>query len=169
MAGLRYLPVGVAMFVGARVAGGLTVRLGPRRATVLFTAIGAAGLLGLAPVLWGGGSLVAIAGPVIAFGFGTAAAFTPLTVSATAGVHSSRAGVAAGVLNTVRQTSGAAGLAALTAVVTIVASSGDSDPRAALAHGYSVAFAVCAGCVVLAGVVAALAMPRTGASEVGDG
>jgi hypothetical protein len=57
-----------------------------------------------------GGSIVPIVVAGMVFGFGTAAAFTPLTVAATAGVPPDRAGLAAGVLNTVRQTSGAAGI-----------------------------------------------------------
>ncbi|MHA6619166.1 hypothetical protein [Pseudonocardia sp. DLS-67] len=97
-----------------------------------------------------GGTLALIAGPGMVFGFGTAAAFTPLTTAATTGVPRGRAGLAAGVLNTVRRTSGAVGLAALAAV-----------PRTALAHGYAAAFVGCAACLLGATVVAAVTMPRS--------
>ncbi|MEU7219129.1 MFS transporter [Nocardia iowensis] len=146
LAGVGYLPVGVAMVAGARSAGGFTVRFGARRATMLCCAIGATGLAGIslslavdASYFWS----VLVSGAV--FGFGTAAAFTPLTVAATDGVPSQRSGLAAGVLNTVRQTSGAVGLAALSAI--------------ALAAGYAAAFSACTGCLVVACLVAAVSMP----------
>ncbi|MFG1797547.1 DHA2 family efflux MFS transporter permease subunit [Nocardia sp. NPDC049149] len=147
LAGVGYLPSGVAMICGSRSAGWLTVRLGPRRAAALCCAIGGTGFactaVGIAlnaPYFWS----VLVAGMI--FGFGTAAAFTPLTVAATDGVPPERNGLAAGVLNTVRQTSGAVGLAALSAV--------------ALNAGYATAFAVCAACLVAAGVVARILMPH---------
>ncbi|WP_037066209.1 MFS transporter [Pseudonocardia acaciae] len=152
LAGVGYLPVGVAMFAGARSAGRVTVALGPRLATVLCCAIGAVGLAGTCVFIAAGASYVwsvLVAGVV--FGFGTAAAFTPLTVAATSGVPPERGGLAAGVLNTVRQTSGAVGLAALSAVVTAVA---------AQAAGYAAAFGASAGCLAVACLVAAVIMPR---------
>lgn len=161
LAGSGYLPVGVAMFAGAQAAGPLTVRLGPRRAAVSFMVIGVVGLTASAMALDHGGSLALIAGPGMVFGFGTAAAFTPLTVAATTGVPRGRAGLAAGVLNTVRQTSGAVGLAALAAVAAAVTGAATGDPRTALAHGYAAAFVGCAACLLGATVVAAVTMPRS--------
>ncbi|PXX57623.1 EmrB/QacA subfamily drug resistance transporter [Nocardia tenerifensis] len=147
LAGIGYLPVGAAMFLGARSAGSLTVRWGARTATMLYCAIGAAGLLctacGIAvdaSYLW----TVLISGTIL--GFGTAAAFTPITVAATDGVPAERSGLAAGVLNTVRQTSGAVGLAASSAV--------------ALSAGYAASFGACAACLAAACLVAMVAMPR---------
>ncbi|MEV0322529.1 DHA2 family efflux MFS transporter permease subunit [Streptomyces sp. NPDC050658] len=168
-AGLGYLPVGVAMFAGARAAGPLTVRLGPRRACVLCCLVGAAGFAGVAACLGRDSSYaltVVVSGGV--FGFGTAAAFTPITVVATSGVPAERSGLAAGVLNTVRQTSGAVGLAVVSAVSASAAAAWAAAHRgrpggtgaAALAHGHTVAFLVCAACVAAAAGVAFLTMPR---------
>ncbi|WP_242888132.1 MFS transporter [Actinomadura litoris] len=168
--GLGYLPVGVAMFAGARVAGPLTVLLGPRRAVVTCCLIGAAGFAGVAFFLGVDGSYVltvVVSGCV--FGFGTGAAFTPITVVATSGVPPSRNGLAAGVLNTVRQTSGAIGLAVISTVSASAAGSwaaahpgrGGADAPHALAHGHTVAFLVSAGCVAAAALAAALVMPRS--------
>ncbi|MWK40435.1 DHA2 family efflux MFS transporter permease subunit [Actinomadura sp. J1-007] len=170
-AGLGYLPVGVAMFAGAQAAGPLTVRLGPRRATVACCLVGAAGFAGVAAFLGVDGSYpltVVVSGGV--FGFGTAAAFTPITVAATSGVPPARNGLAAGVLNTVRQTSGAIGLAAISTVSASAADGwaaahpgrGGGEAPPALAHGHTVAFLVSAGCVAAAALVAALTMPRDG-------
>ncbi|MFD9904389.1 DHA2 family efflux MFS transporter permease subunit [Streptomyces sp. NPDC059063] len=170
-AGLGYLPVGVAMFAGARAAGPLTVRLGARRASVLCCLVGAAGFAGVAAFLGADGSYpltVVVSGGV--FGFGTAAAFTPITVAATSGVPAERSGLAAGVLNTVRQTSGAVGLAVISTVSASAAAAwatahpgrGGAHGPYALAHGYGVAFLLSAGCVAAAACVAALTMPRDG-------
>ncbi|MGA4837554.1 MFS transporter [Streptomyces sp. G45] len=170
-AGLGYLPVGAAMFAGARAAGPLTVRFGPRRTSVACCLVGAAGFAGVAALLGADGSYALTVGVCgVVFGFGTAAAFTPITVAATGGVPAARSGLAAGVLNTVRQTSGAVGLAAISTVSAAAAAAwshahpgrGGAHGAAALAHGYGVAFLVCAGCVAAAALVAALAMPRTG-------
>ncbi|NJP79375.1 DHA2 family efflux MFS transporter permease subunit [Streptomyces sp. AA8] len=171
-AGLGYLPVGAAMFAGARAAGALTLRFGPRRTAVVCCLLGAAGFAGVAASLGADGSscLLTVVVSGVVFGFGTAAAFTPITVAATGGVPPARSGLAAGVLNTVRQTSGAVGLAVTSTVSATTADAwaaahpgrGGAHGAAALAHGYGVAFLVCAGCVAAAALVAALAMPRSG-------
>ncbi|WP_410662803.1 DHA2 family efflux MFS transporter permease subunit [Amycolatopsis sp. lyj-84] len=161
-AGLAYLPVGVAMFAGARTAGGLSVRLGPRRATALYCAIGAAGFAGVAALTGAHASyVVSVLLPGMVFGFGTAAAFTPITVAATSGVPERQNGLAAGLLNTVRQTSGAIGLAALTALAAAVTAAWQTgSPRdEALVHGYTAAFLASAACLAAAAVVAAVTMP----------
>ncbi|EMD28078.1 DHA2 family efflux MFS transporter permease subunit [Amycolatopsis azurea] len=161
-AGLAYLPVGVAMFAGAQTAGGLSVRLGPRRATTLCCAIGAAGLAGVAALTGPHASyVVSVLLPGMVFGFGTAAAFTPITVAATSGVPEWQNGLAAGLLNTVRQTSGAIGLAALTALAAAVTATWQTGgpPGEAQVHGYTAAFFASAVCLAAAAVVAAVAMP----------
>ncbi|GAA1956187.1 DHA2 family efflux MFS transporter permease subunit [Amycolatopsis minnesotensis] len=166
-AGLGYLPVGVAMFAGAKFAGAVSVRLGPRRATVLYCLVGAAGFAALAALIGADRSyLVSVLVPGAVFGFGTASAFTPITLAATTGVPAHQNGLAAGLLNTVRQTSSAVGLAVLTTISAGVAASWSAahqdgpDSPGALSHGYSVAFAVSAACVVVAAIAAATLMPR---------
>lgn len=166
-AGLGYLPIGVAMFAGAKFAGAVSVRLGPRRATVLYCLVGAVGFAALAVLIGAGESVVeSVLVPGVVFGFGTASAFTPITLAATTGVPAHQNGLAAGVLNTVRQTSSAVGLAVLTTIAAGAAASwssahqGGPGSPGALSHGYSVAFAVSAGCVVVAAAVAAALMPR---------
>ncbi|RBQ14091.1 MFS transporter [Spongiactinospora rosea] len=169
-AGLGYLPVGVAMFAGAQTAGRLTLRFGPRRTTAACCLIGAAGALGVAAFLGVDGSYtltVVVSGGI--FGFGTAAAFTPITIAATSGVPATQNGLAAGLLNTVRQTSGAIGLAALGMISTATASTwatthphplGPAAP-AALARGHTIAFLISAAFLTLAALTATLTMPRS--------
>ncbi|MFD5383581.1 MFS transporter [Streptomyces sp. NPDC127074] len=146
-AGLAYLPVGVAMFAGAQSAGPLSIRIGARRAALLCCALGAVGFAGVAAGTGLHASYpVSVLIPGAVFGFGTAAAFTPITVAATGGLPPDRSGLAAGLLNTVRQTSGALGLAVLSTL--------------ALASGYTAAFAVSAGCLAVAAAAAPLLIPR---------
>lgn len=170
-AGLGYLPTGAAMFVGARAAGRLTVRYSARATTVGCCAVATVGFAGVAALIgvdapyW-----LAVLLPSTLFGFGTAAAFTPVTVVATGDVPAADSGLAAGLLNTVRQTSSAIGLAVLTTIAaaataafgTGVAGSGAAGARSALAHGYAVAFGVAALCVAGAAVLAAVTLPSGG-------
>ncbi|PZG24466.1 MFS transporter, partial [Spongiactinospora gelatinilytica] len=122
-AGLGYLPVGVAMFAGAQAAGRLTLRFGARRVTAGCCLVGAAGALGVAAFLGVDRSYVlTVVVSVGVFGFGTAAALTPITVVASSGVPAAQNGLAAGLLNTVRQTSGAIGLAVLGTISAATAS-----------------------------------------------
>ncbi|WP_246258228.1 DHA2 family efflux MFS transporter permease subunit [Amycolatopsis anabasis] len=159
-AGVGFLPMGVAMFAGARSAGALTVRFGARRAAIGCLVVGALGFAWMAVALADAQAtyLFSVALPGLVFGFGTSSAFTPITVAATSGVPATQNGVAAGLLNTIRQTSGAVGLAVITTLAAAV-SAGESP--AALAHGYSAAFIFSACCVATAAVVAAFSMPRT--------
>ncbi len=164
-AGIGYLPVGAAMFVGAQVAGPLTNRIGARSAAVLLCLVGAAGFLAVALLIgMTDDYAITLLGPGLLLGFGSAAAFTPITVAATSGIPSQQSGLAAGVLNTVRQTSGAIGLAAATTIASAAttnwAHSHPGHPAAAIGHGQAVAFAVAAGCLVLASIGAAVTMPR---------
>ncbi|MFI2229946.1 DHA2 family efflux MFS transporter permease subunit [Nocardia testacea] len=161
-AGIGCLPVGVAMVVGARVAGPCTARWGPGRVTVVCCLGGALGFLAVAaalgvdrPYIW------AVGVPGLVLGMGSAAAFTPVTVAATADVPAAVQGTAAGMLNATRQLSGAVGLAALSAAATAATErAGGPTDLSALAHGYAVAFAIAAGCLTAAAVTAAIVLPR---------
>ncbi|MFG3252705.1 MFS transporter [Streptomyces sp. NPDC048172] len=166
-AGLAYLPVGAAMFVGATAASRVSLRLGPRRAAAASCLLGAAGC-GAVAALTGPHASYALSVmlPGTLFGLGTAAAFTPITVAATSGVPVHRNGLAAGVLNTVRQTSGAVGLAALSTLAAAVTAAAEDRPssrapsRTALAEGYATAFGASACLLAVAALLAWLTMPR---------
>ncbi|MCO1582538.1 DHA2 family efflux MFS transporter permease subunit [Crossiella sp. SN42] len=164
-AGLGYLPIGVAMYLGARAAGWLTVRWGARRATVLCCLVGAAGFLATGALLGVDQPyLIAVAVPGAVLGLGSAAAFTPITVAATAGLPPHHNGLAAGLLNAIRQTSGAIGLAVLSTVSATV--SGGQATRPALAAGYSAAFLLSAAFLVAAAGLAAFALRTRDACTV---
>jgi hypothetical protein len=84
-----------------------------------------------------------------------------MTMTATAGVPHTQAGLAAGLINTTRQIGGAVGLAVM---ATFAASAATHDLHrgvklvAALTAGYDRAFAIGAG-ALLVGAVLALALP----------
>lgn len=142
-AGLAFLPAAGALFLGAQTAGRFTHRHGIRvvaTAGALNAVAGFAWLtrLGIHTGYWPG-----ILVPQVLFGLGIGIAFTPITVAATS-VRPEDAGVAAGVLNTVRQVAAALGLAILTTLTS--------------SNGYDLAFlaAACAALVAAAGAATLL-------------
>lgn len=151
-AGLAFLPAAAALFLGAQTAGRLTHRLGIRSVATAGAIAAVAGFAWLTRLdghttYWPGLVL-----PEVLFGSGIGVAFTPITVSATA-VPPPLAGVAAGVVNTVRQVAAAVGLALLSA---IAASRSPHNP----ASGYDRAFLAAACAASTAAVGAALLLPR---------
>jgi EmrB/QacA subfamily drug resistance transporter len=151
-AGAAFLPAAGALFTGAQLAGRLTHRHGVRLVATTGSLLAAAGFawltrLGDHTQYW-----PTIALPQTLFGLGIGVAFTPITVAATA-VPAHLAGVAAGVLNTVRQVAAAIGLAVLSALITAHSSDGDGD-------GFGLAFGVAALTAAIAAAGAALLLPR---------
>lgn len=147
-AGLAFVPAAAALFAGAQLAGRLTARHGVRLVTAAGALIAATGFAWLSRLgdhthYWPG-----IAVPQILFGLGIGTAFTPITVAATA-VSAHLAGIASGVLNTIRQVAAAVGLAVLASLV--AAHSGG--------HAYGLAFAAASLTAVLAAAGAALLLP----------
>ncbi|WP_083418839.1 DHA2 family efflux MFS transporter permease subunit [Pseudofrankia sp. BMG5.36] len=150
-AGLAFLPAAAALFVGAQTAGQLTHRFGVRTVAT-GGALGAVAGFGWLTQLsdhtsyWPGLVL-----PQLLFGLGIGTAFTPITLAATA-VPPALAGVAAGVLNTVRQVAAALGLA----ILSTLATSQPGDP----ATGYDQAFLIATCTALVAAAVAALLLPQ---------
>lgn len=160
-AGLGFAPVGVAMTIGARLAGRLVPEIGARLTTAACCAVGATGLLWAAVAVGlrqSYGDAMAI--PGFLFGLGTAGAFTPLTVSATGGIAPGRQGAVGGLLNTVRQAGGAVGIAVCGYVSITVTGTDSTTASPALALGYATALGLGAVLLIAATVTALAAMPR---------
>jgi len=161
-AGLAFLPAAAALFTGAQAAGRLTHRYGVRVVATAGALAAVAGFgwltrLGAHTAYWPG-----LLVPQALFGLGIGVAFTPITVAATA-VPPALGGVAAGVINTVRQVSAALGLA----VLSTLATGHHAGAASGSYHGYDHAFWVAATTALLAAAGAALLLPHHPAPPTG--
>ncbi|MCX4670505.1 MFS transporter [Streptomyces sp. NBC_01381] len=115
-AGLAFLPVTVAIVVGAGLSQWLLPVLGPKPFMVVGSAIVALGL-GWQTFITPDSSYVGgVLGPMMLFGFGMGLNFVTLTLTAVSGVAQHEAGAASGLLNATQQVGGALGLSILTTV-----------------------------------------------------
>jgi DHA2 family methylenomycin A resistance protein-like MFS transporter len=108
--GLALAPIMVAITAANLVAGRLSQRLGPPRTIALGTLLVAASAVALLGVDAGTG-YVAMVAQISAFGFGAGCIVPVITSELLGSVERSRSGVAAGALNTLRQTGSAIGVA----------------------------------------------------------
>jgi MFS family permease len=170
-AGLLFLPMSVAIIVGARTAGRVIGRLGPRVMLVIGLGLSAGGFAWLTQLSASSSYAGGILGGTLLISFGMGLSFTPLATAATAGVHWTQAGLASGLLNTARQVGGSIGLAALATIATdrthslLTANSFRYtahlvvSAKSAETSGFDRAFAV-AAVVCAVGALTALAIPR---------
>jgi len=156
--GLAILPAGTMTLVGSLAASRLVARIGPRRQLVLGPVLSAAGLLWMSFLSFGDGYWGHMFLPLAMFGLGIGTTFTPMTLTATAGVPRAEAGLASGLVNTARQVGGAVGLAVLATLAagaTRNSAAAGHAAQVALTTGYDRAFLV-AGLLLLAAAVFAL-------------
>ncbi|MGX5656847.1 DHA2 family efflux MFS transporter permease subunit [Geodermatophilus nigrescens] len=162
-AGFAFLPMTVAIVVGAGIASQLLGRVGPRPLLVGGPALAAAGMLVLGLRLDPTASYLTIVLPsLVTVALGMGLTFVALTSAAVAGVPQEDAGVASALLNAGQQVGGALGLAILTAVSTArteaVAPAGSpATPGyvSAVVEGWGIGFVVAAGFLAAAAVVSA--------------
>jgi EmrB/QacA subfamily drug resistance transporter len=169
-AGLAFIPMALAIIVGAQVSPRLLPRTGRRPVLAVAMLLAAGGFAWLAQVPAHSAYLAHVLGPSCIVALALGLLFTPLASAATADVPMNQAGLASGVLNTSRQIGGSIGLAALATVAVdrahaLAAASGRAG---ALTGGYDRAFAITAviclvglGCSLL--IPAAAAAPAAGA------
>jgi EmrB/QacA subfamily drug resistance transporter len=139
--GLAFLPITVA--IGALSLGwaeSLSTRFGPRPLLIAGLVLSTLGMAWFTFVPLGD-YVTTMLVPMTLLGVGMGVAFPPLMVFAMSGTTPADAGAASGVLNTSAEVGGALGLAVLATV--------------SAAGGFRMAFAIGAGCLVLATVVAA--------------
>jgi len=164
--GMAFVPMALAIVVGAQTSSRLLSRTGVRPLLFVGTLLATVGFLWLSQIQATSGYWNAVFGPGTAIALALGLLFTPLAHAATAGVDQREAGLASGVLNTSRQVGGSIGLAALATVATaqakaVLTSHTVSSVDAALAHGYARAFTVAAALTLVA-FVAAFIVPRPG-------
>jgi EmrB/QacA subfamily drug resistance transporter len=156
-AGLRLLPWGVAVILGARNAVGFAKRFGDASAIVLGLAVQAAGLAWIALIADPGMAYAGMILPMILTGAGFAIAVTIAQKAVVGAVAMPDIGKASGTLSTIRQLGGAFGVA-LTVVV--FARAGSHATPMAFSQGFAAANGV-AAMLSLAGAGAGLFLPGT--------
>jgi len=150
--GIAFLPFPAVLFAANLLAGPLVARFGPRRPMAAGLALAAVGFGLLSTVTAGTPWLAMLPGLVVTpAGIGTAV--PAMTTALLGAVPRSRAGIASGVLNTVRQAGGAMGVALFGS---LLAGGGLS--------GMAWALLLAAGLAGLAALIAAVGVPapRTG-------
>ncbi|MER6125606.1 MFS transporter [Streptomyces sp. NPDC001795] len=182
-AGVAFLPVTVAIAVGAGLSQRFLPVLGPKPFMLVGAALVAIGL-GWQTFIKPDSSYVGgVLGPMLVFGFGMGLNFVTLTLTAVSGVAQHEAGAASGLLNATQQVGGSLGLSILTTVFGTAGrdeakkqmpkflANGTAEQKAefakthqlpapwgheVLAHGISTAFVPAAAMAVLALVTAAV-------------
>jgi EmrB/QacA subfamily drug resistance transporter len=161
--GSAYLPVTAGIVLAAGMTAQLIPRIGTRPVIVAGTLIAAAGIFYLARIPVHGGYLTDLLPGLVVMSIGLGAVFVAVTTAANAGVPSSQAGLAAGLLNTSLQLGSALGLAAFSAIATARTShlliSHTPAPQA-LTSGFRQALLAC-GIALLAATVIALRATHT--------
>ncbi|MEV7321386.1 MFS transporter [Streptomyces sp. NPDC093970] len=115
-AGLAFLPVTVAIAVGAGLSQQFLPRLGPKPFMMTGSALVVVGLTWQSFIKPDSSYLSGILGPMLIFGFGMGLNFVTATVTAVSGVAQHEAGAASGLLNAMQQVGGSLGLSILTTV-----------------------------------------------------
>jgi EmrB/QacA subfamily drug resistance transporter len=166
--GVAFLPLTLALLIGAAAATRLIARIGARPLLAAGAAASAGGMYWLSRVTEHSGYAGGLLGPSLIAGVGLGLLFVPLPMVALSRVAESDSGVASSLVNTGRQVGGALGLAVLGTVAwTVTADSARSRAAGvtqaaaynhALAAGLDRAFLVAAGIAVLILVTAVVAI-----------
>ncbi|MEU8297821.1 MFS transporter [Micromonospora sp. NPDC048909] len=170
--GWAFLPAPVVIaVVSLGVAGRLIARYGARSVLLAGLAVAVVGFLLLARLPADGGYLADVLPAMLVFGVAGGLTLPAVTTLAMAGAGDADAGLASGLANTTQQVGGAFGLAALATLA--AGRAGDLRSRGwaettALAGGYRIAFAVAAGLVTAALLVAVLTLRRSASTPPAD-
>jgi EmrB/QacA subfamily drug resistance transporter len=156
-AGLRLLPWGIAVILGARNAVGFAKRFGDACAIALGLAVQAAGLAWIALIADPAMAYASMILPMILTGAGFAVAVTIAQKAVVGAVALPDIGKASGTLSTIRQLGGAFGVAL---TVAVFAHAGSHATPMAFAQGFAAAIGL-AAMLSLAGASAALFLPGT--------
>jgi predicted MFS family arabinose efflux permease len=135
-AGVAFLPVTVAIGLGAGLSQRFLPTFGPKPFMVVGSTLAVLGL-GWQTLISPDSSYVGgVLGPMLVFGFGMGLNFVTLTLTAVSGVAQHEAGAASGLLNAMQQVGGSLGLAILTTVFgTASANEADKQVGKFLAEG----------------------------------
>lgn len=166
--GLAFLPFSAVVIVTAATVNiKLLRRTDPRALITLGLALGGAALLWLAQLDAGSSYAGQVLPPLLLLGLGIGNVFAPAIASATYAVEARDSGVASAMVNTMQQIGGAVGLAALSTIAASATSSfaegrvpsPELGAQAAV-EGFTTAFYVAAGVLLLGALVVGSIMPR---------
>ncbi|CAL9581110.1 MFS transporter [Streptomyces sp. enrichment culture] len=115
-AGLAFLPISVAIAVGAGVSQQGLPKVGPKPFMVIGSALVVFGLIWQIFIEPDSTYVGGVLGPMLVFGFGMGLMFVSVTAASVSGVAQHEAGAASGLLNAMQQVGGSLGLSILTTV-----------------------------------------------------
>jgi EmrB/QacA subfamily drug resistance transporter len=171
MTGLAFLPFPVMLgFMSTRMPK-LVGRFGFKRFLIIGPLLVAIGMFWLSLLHTGSSYWTSILPPALLMPLGIGMTMMPTIAAATSGVPSHEAGVASGLISTSQQMGGALGLSILSGIAaSVAASSMQHGAAAAAVHGYSVAFLVGAGFMLLASLVAltVIRAPKKSAGQTSE-
>jgi EmrB/QacA subfamily drug resistance transporter len=161
-AGFAFLPFSIGIILGAGAAAQLLPRVGPKPLIVPGLLAGSVGLLLLTRLTPDSEYLSHVLIPMLIISVGMAFVFIPVSSTALHAIGHDDAGVASAMINTSQQVGGSLGTALLNTVavtasagyLTAHAALGRAAAPAALTEGYTRAFAVGAGFLFVAALVA---------------
>jgi EmrB/QacA subfamily drug resistance transporter len=153
--GLGFLPLALAIGIGAHLASAVMPRTGSRALVAAGLALTAAGALVLAAAPDRASYAADILPGLLVLGFGTGLVFPGVSVTAMSQVEPHQVGLAAGVLSTAHEVGAALGLAVIAAVASIGAAATD----ASLAVGYEDGFIAAAGIALVLTAAAVAVVP----------
>jgi EmrB/QacA subfamily drug resistance transporter len=160
--GVGYLAVALTAVVAAGASQALVTRLGVKPVLITGMVLLGLGLAFFSQVSVGGSYVADLLPGFLLIGVGMGFSFVPISIAALAGITSTEAGLASGLINTSQQIGGALGIAILATVSTTrtdnLLASG-TEQAAALTGGFSIAFWVAAAFAV-ASLVATIALLR---------
>jgi EmrB/QacA subfamily drug resistance transporter len=170
--GFAFLPLSGGIIVGAALASRLLPRLGPRALLSTGLLLGSAGTLWFTRLSAGSSYVVHVLPAEMVLSVGMGLAFVTMSSTALLGVDPKDAGVASALVNTTQQAGGSLGTSLLNTIAASAASSyligrahTEAVARAAVVHGYTIAFTVSFALLLVATGVA-VSLVRASRTEV---
>jgi EmrB/QacA subfamily drug resistance transporter len=173
--GLLFLPMTASILISSNLSS--RIGLGPRALIAAGMMLSAAGMALLTQVTVTSSYLSGVLPALIVLGLGLGQIFAQAINTATAGIAREDSGVASALVNTMQQVGGSIGTAALSTVALNATASyligRDASPQTqamAETYGYTVAFGVSAGLLVIGIILAIVLVPsRRELAAIGDG
>jgi MFS family permease len=165
--GLLFLPMVGCILLSSNLSSIVFLpRLGPRVLIATGMVLGAAGTGYLSRITATSGYASAVLPALLIMGLGFGMIFAPAINTATAGVAREDSGVASALVNTMQQVGGSIGTSALSTIALsattgylVAHHTGALAPAVAATHGYTVAFSVSSGVLVVGAILAIVLLP----------